>query len=656
MQLLERHHRILDYLRQKKDFVKGSELANLLGVTDRTIRGDIQFIKEALGDDAIEAVRAKGYRIAPQHKGISKVDYCDIDLSIPNNRVMYLLKQLILAEQPLDIFDLADACLVSERSIEADLQRLKKILVYRDMEGVELKRNHYEVELLGIDQAPHNLLYDVAKYLDDHFAFTDYQLLFTDIHLEYLKHSLSQILDGVCYDSKYLAFNCFLFDILVMLETDRQGLSPYGRRFTALIAAYPNPPTQPYLDIAQTMAEQIKETFGISLHLDNQAYLCYLLQTKAEMSQIERTIHENQRADDTEYLFFMTLLQQLKEERGVTLIDQEQLCQQLIVHLKIAMERIRRRMKLYNPLSEKMRKEYSYAMDLAIVIGDKIELEFGLRFDFNELSYIAIYLASVLHSEYQRLNADNQLKLLLYVPEGIGVLNLLNTQISALISTADATVDGMTSLHFDGQLLDKYNLVVTTSKRLAAQDDTVFLIQQSFNAMEKTRLQTRLQEKIKAMHSHNRQRICELYFHENLMFFNKTFQSKQAVLTFLSQQLEQAGYVESGFLSLVCQREAMLATELETGIAFPHALHPCALRNGVAMVWLKQPIVWEQMKVRCVCMLSNTPGYQEQRQTFISTFMGALADPAFTEQLKFVSTYQGFIHLFEGFFNMDHSG
>ena len=52
MYLLSRQVKIIRYLKGKGTFVKGNELAKILGVTDRTIRNDIAAIKDVTSDSS----------------------------------------------------------------------------------------------------------------------------------------------------------------------------------------------------------------------------------------------------------------------------------------------------------------------------------------------------------------------------------------------------------------------------------------------------------------------------------------------------------------------------------------------------------------------------------------------------------------------------
>ncbi len=93
MYLIGRQVKILRYLKNKDTFVKGSELAKVFGVTDRTIRNDISAIKDVYGENIIDAIRTKGYKYNSE-VDIHNTFFYDIDITDSGNRIIYILKSL----------------------------------------------------------------------------------------------------------------------------------------------------------------------------------------------------------------------------------------------------------------------------------------------------------------------------------------------------------------------------------------------------------------------------------------------------------------------------------------------------------------------------------------------------------------------------------
>ena len=68
-------------------------------------------------------------------------------------------------------------------------------------------------------------------------------------------------------------------------------------------------------------------------------------------------------------------------------------------------------------------------------------------------------------------------------------------------------------------------------------------------------------------------------------------------------QLEKQKIVTAEFRKEVFDREAIGETALATGIAIPHAAPQNVLQSKIAIVTLKQPIIWDQRKVQYVLLM-----------------------------------------------------
>lgn len=71
MYLLERQRKILGLLLANEQRMTGSQIAQMIGITDRTVRNDIKDLNEGLKeypDSYVESIRGKGYLLVSKHK------------------------------------------------------------------------------------------------------------------------------------------------------------------------------------------------------------------------------------------------------------------------------------------------------------------------------------------------------------------------------------------------------------------------------------------------------------------------------------------------------------------------------------------------------------------------------------------------------------
>ena len=126
--LNKRQKDIISILNENKNWIKGKQLAQLVGVSDRTIRSDIDVINKLYENEMIISNMRKGYMIS-QDKYLSI--HKEMNSSIPQTpeqRCLYILQQLLIHEDGLNLTFLQEDIYVSGYSIENDIKRVRNAL------------------------------------------------------------------------------------------------------------------------------------------------------------------------------------------------------------------------------------------------------------------------------------------------------------------------------------------------------------------------------------------------------------------------------------------------------------------------------------------------------------------------------------------------
>lgn len=97
--------------------------------------------------------------------------------------------------------------------------------------------------------------------------------------------------------------------------------------------------------------------------------------------------------------------------------------------------------------------------------------------------------------------------------------------------------------------------------------------------------------------------VGELLAEENI-HIKLPYSNKQEVIAFLAKHLIKNKAVEAEYLNDVFQRETVFPTELEGGVAIPHADETHVLRSAIAIATLEEPIQWVNKQVNIVVMLA----------------------------------------------------
>ena len=155
MGMSTRKDKLLVLLESNGSWITGKELAQMLNVSDRTIRSDIEAINRENEDTLIESNIRKGYRLNLEHYNKIKVSQQQDIPQTSKERCNYILQKLLVKKQEINITNLLSEIYISEYSLDNDLKRLKEIIApYDDLSLVKTK-NH--LCLVGSEKSKRNL-------------------------------------------------------------------------------------------------------------------------------------------------------------------------------------------------------------------------------------------------------------------------------------------------------------------------------------------------------------------------------------------------------------------------------------------------------------------------------------------------------------------
>ena len=121
-----RQRKLLHYLKSRKLYTTGEELANHLHVSSRTIRNEINDALRSYGIRVISK-RSIGYLLeADDPDTLKRLSQASSSFLSRDERVRHIAFQLSLYDEPLDLYDLEDEMFVSRTTLEHDLGALRK--------------------------------------------------------------------------------------------------------------------------------------------------------------------------------------------------------------------------------------------------------------------------------------------------------------------------------------------------------------------------------------------------------------------------------------------------------------------------------------------------------------------------------------------------
>lgn len=634
MILLEKQLKILDYLKANDEWVTGQELAKVVGVSDRTIRNYINEIKKEYGEESIESVRTKGYRI--NSKVINKGKNTDYNIEIinPVDRMLYLVKKLIVSNKKINIFEIAEKLYISEKTLEADISRIKKELKELSLIHVSIVKSGEYIRISGKYNHTNNILYDIAKANIPDLQFSDLQKFFLNVNLDFLHFTLDEILKKYKYKTRYLSITKFILDVAIIIEAKYIYEYSYGKKMSKCIDSSLS---KKYKTLADEISLSIKNNLQIDISQEDTKYLHYILSINGEMEELEEHIRNSDVEDNGFYESCLAILERSSIDNGIDFLLRDDIIEDLIIHLRVAIERVRLGISIFNPLCGHLKVEYPYLVAPSIEICDKISSKYGIVLDENEVSYVTAYLATAMQELINNIGNENALDILLIVPEGKSLLNFIARKIENLVDQKSVNIEGITDIYKlkdSENMVKNYDIIITTSSRLYIRGIEVITIKKSFTILDKISVKNSIDKIVSSKRVFRFQKALNEFMSSELFFKDFDVKDKEDAIEKICKILQEKGYVNEGYRDLVIKREEYGTTATDFGVALPHAARNDALKNGMAIVIFKQPINWDGYKVKVMFMFTHIKGKSKNRELLINFIVDGLLYHNMGEEIR----------------------
>lgn len=169
-QLSLRQNKIIQILRNNKDYITSDEISKLLNVSSKTIRTDISGINDSLASDGIriDSVKGKGFVLCAEDPGLLRKLSKDNRVFLgQNDRIYYLAVRLCTSDEPVNLFDLEEEMAVSSSTLQGDISGFRNRFV-TDVPYIELNTSRNE---LFLEKDERKRRFILVKLLSDNWDY-----------------------------------------------------------------------------------------------------------------------------------------------------------------------------------------------------------------------------------------------------------------------------------------------------------------------------------------------------------------------------------------------------------------------------------------------------------------------------------------------------
>ena len=614
MGLIERHKSVVKYLRDTNEWVKGSDLAKLLDVTDRTIRNDIISINRFYEKDIIISVKGKGYRYNDFGKE-SNTDYItDIGVLTTIERWVYIVKKLIVFKDGINLFDLAEELFISESTLQNDIIKIKRVFFRIGIDYISIVKNRDLLNLNCELSERYMLLYEFAKYKFVNLQINDMQKYFKDIDLKYLYNSIAYILKDGKYNSRYLMLTKVTIFIALVVECREDIISNFDSKNIE----------EKNINISRKISEFIEEEFLIKVNEECMLNIAYYLNMLHTMHVIEDYIRNDM--SDEEYNLYRDKILKIAKKFNINLVKDSEFFNDMILHIIIAVKRIKLGIKIYNPLRENLKNKYPLLFEFANKLVADISRNESIKFDFNELSYIVAYLSTIVYEELESLRCIRDINVLLVVSDGRANLNYIYNEIKKNIAYDGVKFKKVCYLtEIDRtDIKGKFDLIITTSKEdVKFTIDDYMEIRKTFDIVERNRVIGEIDKIRSRVIEEKIESLFDYYFSDEIFLSIEQETSQEKIIKEIAN-----------IFNVDISKRIPMIISLKNGIGLFYKLDDNVESDKMAIIKLKNSITWVDDKVKIIVAILDK-SHNINEINVIITYILELAEKAdFNEKLR----------------------
>lgn len=627
-----RQKNILLELAEEKGKVKGTQLAQSLNISLRTLQSEVQNINRIAAKKLIVSDN-QGYSLHDDHQ--NTLPFITNEHK-QEKSYQPLLKKLIVEDGKHLIDDLADELYVSTSTLQQQLVQLQTILSsyqlhlkrlknYIWIEGCELDKRRMIRHLIYQEVEPIFInMESCASYFEDMDI-----LRIRDIILQAIHHYNCYVED--CYATN------LMINITIALYRIRQG-------FTIESTQEDNVIEKSFIEynIAKEICDHYANHWSLPFQEQDIRYIAMLImgQIKPEMlhQRLGRTTNS---IDDTFKEKVKDIL--LKTFNYYMLhIDYNTFLYNFVLHVDALIKRANTHQHASNAIVDNIKANCPFIYDVAVYLAKEIEDTFHIKVTDEEIGFISIHIGFVIENSTKD---TDKIRVLLLCNEYHHILDTILDKLKDNYAQTIEITNVVTNFKQDAVESSADLIISTLPIRIIGKK--VVMITPFYTMMDHLKVDQAINECLQEQTKRRDQQLLLTYFHEKLFFKRHDLKKKEEVIQFLGEEVIHFGLAEDGFIESVLKREQMSSTCFFETFAIPHALELNAKKTMFCVLVNEEGIQWDDHIIPLVFMIAVQ---QKDRKTFMKIYNGIIQTLCRKEkvyQLVQADTLMDFIECFK---------
>lgn len=546
--------RILNIMEQKQS-VTVDYLSEKMDVSPKTIKNDIKEINNSLEGHAIVENKRNSYVFyifdTDGYEQVKNKVYAHDDfMNSPNSRIVFIMQKLMNTDCPYLTDELAYDMNIGRSTVNGDLKRLRKIL------------EEYEIEILGKTNTGISLNGDELE-----IRFFILENMYDGIYKDYpldsdLIDAIKQI--ALEYELDSVAVEYFIKFFTVMIDRFLNGnpLSKLDKKYEELKESIA------YI-FAREIANNISKVLMTDLPEEEILFISIPIAGMRTPTNI-KTIEKLQVKKTTEDLI-LKIKDKIKQEMNIN-IQSEQIMHEFMYHIQFMINRMKYGFKIRGIDCEEIKSSNSVAYTVAEVAASVIQNEENIEISNEEIALMSVYFGILI--DKSNLEKNKIYNIAIICGTGRISARVVESNLKKIIKN-ETVMDLYSDSNIDSEILDKYDLVVSTVKLDIDTKSEIIYIKDVLDRSE-------LKRKIDLLKYSDNKEISFIKGMDSIMlgildenrFFvlDKNYSYSENV-NMMIDILENEGHLDAGFKERIRKREEKSSMIFEDTVAFPHTIN-----------------------------------------------------------------------------------
>ncbi|HEP1275440.1 TPA: BglG family transcription antiterminator [Streptococcus pyogenes] len=650
-------------IHHKEQFISSATLAEVIGMSDRTVRKYLKELISSLPEHGAHIIskQGRGYCLEIDHSMAFDIfwqesvtskkrlaDVTQVEESV--DREDYVLHKFFFEDAVQDFEELCQELYISRTTLKHVLAGIKeRIIPYQ----LELEITHQHIQIRGKEE-------DIRHFIMDYFFVTSFDnTLSTMVGNTFLEGiNFAEIMIIVlyeCRDAKLklsdFVMNNLVLHIALMVQRIRSGCPL--ELFSIPIAIRQSDEYQ----VALRILYRVEEVMGIRFPKEEANYIALHLKVKHSVGKHWQDDNTDEKLQD----HLKACIAKISQLTGMTLETDTNLFQGLLAHMMPLTTRLENHIQLTNPLTEEIKSQYPEIFTLTKQTFSDLLVCQNNDVSDDEWAYISLHLMAAI----ERYSNRHKLRVLVVCATGYGSAMMLKNRLEKefegrlrivdVISYYEITEERLKTVDLIISSISLANLmfltpVITVSVFLSNQD--IETIRQFIGEQEGIKKEVSLPSQMSLAKA---EQLLTGVFSPNRFLYLDEKISKEDLLLRMIACLDEAGtetFVEDFYHQMVL-RENYSPVIYGEVLAFPHPANPMTYSEQVVVAICREPLEWDKahQAVHFVFLLSPSKGYNH-RLKYVSPGLASFVNQVELQQAlleepnysKFMTVFTPLIH------------